>query len=88
MAYALASVATANPIAGENVSLERIELTYAAAKELYSELGVDVDAAIDRLANFPISLHCWQGDDVRGFTSSGDELGGGLAVTGNYPGQA
>jgi len=49
---------------------------------------VDTDAAIEKLATIPISLHCWQGDDVGGFESSGEELGGGLAVTGNYPGKA
>ena len=41
-----------------------------------------------QLAQIPISLHCWQGDDVRGFENTGGELGGGLAVTGNYPGNA
>jgi len=49
---------------------------------------VDTDAAMEKLATIPISLHCWQGDDVGGFESSGEELGGGLAVTGNYPGKA
>lgn len=65
-----------------------IKTAYAAAKERYAELGVDTDAAIKRLAAIPISLHCWQGDDVGGFENAGEELGGGLAVTGNYPGKA
>jgi len=65
-----------------------IEQSYALAKERYSLIGVDTDAAIERLADVPISLHCWQGDDVGGFESTGEELGGGLAVTGNYPGKA
>jgi L-rhamnose isomerase len=65
-----------------------IKAAYAAAKERYAELGVDTDAAIKRLAAIPISLHCWQGDDVGGFENAGEELGGGLAVTGNYPGKA
>jgi L-rhamnose isomerase len=65
-----------------------IQSAYAAAKERYAALGVDTDAALKRLAKIAISLHCWQGDDVGGFESGGTELGGGLAVTGNYPGKA
>jgi L-rhamnose isomerase len=67
---------------------ERIEAAYAAAKERYAELGVDVDAALARLSRVPVSLHCWQGDDVGGFETGRQALGGGLAVTGNYPGKA
>lgn len=66
----------------------KIQSAYTAAKERYAALGVDTDAAIKRLAAIPISLHCWQGDDVGGFENAGEELGGGLAVTGNYPGKA
>ncbi len=51
-------------------------------------MGIDVPQALQVLAQIPISLHCWQGDDVGGFENSGDELGGGLAVTGNYMGKA
>ena len=65
-----------------------VDRAYALAKERYSELGVDVDRALDRLSRIAISLHCWQGDDVVGFENSGQALGGGLAVTGNYPGRA
>src|SRR5262245_42533532 len=65
-----------------------ISTAYAAAKDRYAALGVDTDAALKRLATSPISLHCWQGDDVGGFENAGEELGGGLAVTGNYPGKA
>jgi L-rhamnose isomerase len=65
-----------------------IELAFAQAAERYAELGVDVARALSRLAGIPISLHCWQGDDVGGFENTGAELGGGLAVTGNYPGKA
>jgi L-rhamnose isomerase len=65
-----------------------IQTAYAAAKQRYAALGVDTDAAINRLAAIPISLHCWQGDDVAGFENAGESLGGGLAVTGNYPGKA
>lgn len=69
-------------------STDRIEVAYALARERYALLGVDTDRALQRLAATPISLHCWQGDDVAGFEASGGELGGGLAVTGNYPGKA
>lgn len=57
-------------------------------KEKYAELGVDVERALEVMASTPISLHCWQGDDVGGFESNAGELGSGLAVTGNYPGKA
>ena len=67
---------------------KNIEKAYQLAKERYAQLGVQVDQAIQRLATIPISLHCWQGDDVGGFEHSGSDLGGGLAVTGNYPGKA
>ena len=51
-------------------------------------MGVDTEAAMARLATIPISLHCWQGDDVGGFENTGEGLSGGIAVTGNYPGRA
>lgn len=57
-------------------------------KEKYAELGVDVERALEVMASTPISLHCWQGDDVGGFETDAGELGSGLAVTGNYPGKA
>ena len=60
---------------------------FEAAKAVYADLGVDVEAAFSRLDAIPVSMHCWQGDDVAGFENSGD-LDGGLAVTGNYPGRA
>jgi L-rhamnose isomerase len=66
----------------------QIEKAYSLAKDRYSELGVDTDAALGRLAAIPVSLHCWQGDDVGGFEDTGEAIGGGLAVTGNYPGKA
>lgn len=65
-----------------------ITATYALAQDRYAALGVDTNTALRRLAQIPISLHCWQGDDVGGFESPDGELGGGLAVTGNYPGKA
>ena len=61
---------------------------FTLAKERYAEWGVDVESALRRLSAIAISLHCWQGDDVGGFEDTGQELGGGLAVTGNYPGKA
>ena len=61
---------------------------YALAREAYAALGADSEAALATLARTPISLHCWQGDDVGGFEKAGGELGGGLAVTGNFPGKA
>jgi L-rhamnose isomerase len=61
---------------------------YAIARERYAGLGVDTDKAMESLAHISISLHCWQGDDVAGFENTGDAIGGGLAVTGNYPGRA
>ncbi len=60
---------------------------YEAAKEVYKEYGVDTDAAIARLKDIPVSLHCWQGDDVIGFDHDGP-LTGGIQTTGNYPGKA
>jgi L-rhamnose isomerase len=61
---------------------------YEIAKERYAALGVDVEQALAALAKTPISIHCWQGDDVAGFEREDGELGSGLAVTGNYPGKA
>jgi L-rhamnose isomerase len=70
------------------LSEEAVSDAFKLARERYAAIGVDVDAALDRLREVPISLHCWQGDDVGGFENAGDALGGGLAVTGNYPGKA
>ncbi len=61
---------------------------YDLARERYAALGVDTDRALATLAQIPLSLHCWQGDDVGGFESPGGELTGGIATTGNYPGKA
>ncbi len=65
-----------------------IEQAFVLARERYATLGVDVDHALKTLATIPVSLHCWQGDDVGGFENAGGALGNGLAVTGNYPGKA
>jgi len=60
---------------------------YEAAKQMYAAAGVDTDAAIAKLKELPVSLHCWQGDDVTGFDHDGP-LTGGIQTTGNYPGKA
>ena len=65
-----------------------ITRSYDCAKTRYSDLGVDTDAVLETMDRIPLSLHCWQGDDVGGFETQASELGGGLAVTGNYPGKA
>jgi L-rhamnose isomerase len=62
-------------------------MSFTEARDAYAALGVDAESALHTLAGVPISLHCWQGDDVAGF-EGGSSLGGGLAVTGNYPGRA
>jgi len=70
------------------MSEQRIAKSYELARERYAQLGVDTDAALDVLATVPISLHCWQGDDVGGFENPDGELSGGIQATGNYPGKA
>lgn len=60
---------------------------YETAKEIYKAIGVDTELAIEKLKNIPISMHCWQGDDVIGFDSR-ESLSGGIQTTGNYPGKA
>ena len=66
-----------------------IEGSYREAKSRYAEIGVDVDAAIEQLGEIPISIHCWQGDDVGGFETPDAKLsGGGILAVGDYPGKA
>jgi L-rhamnose isomerase len=68
---------------------QNVSQAYDIAKNVYAELGIDTDAAMKRLETIPISIHCWQGDDVGGFETPGAELsGGGIQATGNYPGKA
>jgi L-rhamnose isomerase len=68
---------------GENI------MSYADAKKVYAAYGVDTDKALDIIKNVSVSLHCWQGDDVRGFdTDPSKPLTGGIQTTGNYPGRA
>ncbi len=67
----------------------RIESAYAIAREQYAELGVDTEKVMKSLEAIPLSIHCWQGDDVGGFETPDSTLsGGGIQVTGNYPGKA
>ena len=70
------------------VSESSIDKGYAAAQDVYGQYGVDTDAAMARLAKVPISMHCWQGDDVGGFEDLEALDGGGIQATGNYPGKA
>lgn len=64
-----------------------IKERYESAKKVYQEIGVDTDIAVERLKKIPVSMHCWQGDDVIGFDQKGG-LTGGIQTTGNYPGKA
>ena len=64
-----------------------IKEKYEAARESYKAVGVDTDQALLALKQIPVSMHCWQGDDVTGFDGAG-ALSGGIQTTGNYPGRA
>ncbi|EUJ33959.1 L-rhamnose isomerase [Listeria floridensis FSL S10-1187] len=68
--------------------MSEVEKRYLAAKERYAAIGVDTDAALKQLQDVKISMHCWQGDDVKGFMNPDGELTGGIMATGNYPGAA
>jgi L-rhamnose isomerase len=66
-----------------------IEQAYELAKDRYAAFGIDTDAAIEKALDLPVSLHCWQADDVAGFETKPAGLdGGGIMATGNYPGRA
>ena len=65
-----------------------IEIAYEIAKKQFAEMGIDTDKAIEKVNDIPISIHCWQGDDVRGFEDPEKELSGGIQATGNYVGRA
>lgn len=65
-----------------------VDQAYSLARQQFAELGVDTDKALATLRSVPISLHCWQGDDVGGFENLGTGLTGGIQTTGNYPGKA
>lgn len=63
-------------------------MTYDSARAAFADWGVDTEAAIKTLLSIPISVHCWQGDDVGGFERKTGASGGGIQATGNYPGRA
>jgi len=67
---------------------ETIEKAYALAKPAYAAFGIDTDKTISAAMDIPISVHCWQGDDVTGFEGADGLSGGGILTTGNYPGRA
>ena len=70
------------------VTEKKIQDAYAIARQRYAETGVDTDHVLDQLDQVPISIQCWQGDDVLGFESPEASLTGGIQTTGNYPGRA
>ena len=67
---------------------KQIQEAYARAREQYAKWGVDTEQVLERLKTIPVSIHCWQGDDVIGFERSTEGLTGGIQATGNYPGRA
>lgn len=67
---------------------QQIVQNYEQARQMYAQHGIDVDKVLERLAEIKISMHCWQGDDVKGFLFRDQDLSGGISVTGNYPGAA
>ena len=71
------------------IQMEVKPMSYKEAAARYASIGVNTDAAIEKLMSVPVSMHCWQGDDVRGFdTDPNKPLTGGIQTTGNYPGRA
>ncbi len=68
--------------------MNRIEKSFEIAKEIYAEHGVDVMDAMEKLERIAVSIHAWQGDDVKGFELAEHAMTGGCQVTGNYPGRA
>ena len=65
-----------------------VKESYELAKKRYAQYGIDTDQVLEALKNIPISMHCWQGDDVIGFEDPNGQLTGGIQTTGNYPGKA
>ena len=65
-----------------------IDQAWELAKQRFAAVGVDVEAAISAMETLPVSMHCWQGDDVAGFENPEGSLTGGIQATGNYPGKA
>ncbi|MDX9973028.1 MAG: L-rhamnose isomerase [FCB group bacterium] len=71
-----------------NVNEASVQKAYEAARDRYAQCGIYTDKVLERLAGVPVSLHCWQGDDVGGFETKESLSGGGIQATGNYPGKA
>ncbi|MDR0760315.1 MAG: L-rhamnose isomerase [Treponema sp.] len=69
-------------------NIESIEAAYELAKEAYGKFGINADAVVEAALEIPISVQCWQGDDVTGFEGADGISGGGILATGNYPGRA
>jgi L-rhamnose isomerase len=69
-------------------SREAVNEAYGLARDIYAKLGVNTDTAIKGALDIPVSIHCWQGDDVTGFEGAQGITGGGILATGNYPGRA
>ena len=68
--------------------MKSVKEAYLYAKQQYAQYGIDTEAVLDQLRETPISMHCWQGDDVIGFENPDSQLTGGIQTTGNYPGKA
>lgn len=68
--------------------MDYVKESYELAKKRYAQYGIDTDQVLETLKKIPISMHCWQGDDVIGFENPEGELTGGIQTTGNYPGKA
>ncbi len=67
---------------------EMVKKAYELAKERYAQIGIDTDSILEQIKQIPISIHCWQADDVAGFENPDGQLTGGIQATGNYPGKA
>ena len=67
---------------------KNIQTAYVLARERFAGMGVDTESALRTLDSIPISIQCWQGDDVRGFENPEGALTGGIQTSGNYPGRA
>lgn len=66
----------------------QLEQAWELAKQRFAAVGIDVEEALRQLDRLPVSMHCWQGDDVSGFENPEGSLTGGIQATGNYPGKA
>jgi L-rhamnose isomerase len=69
-------------------AVQKINTAYELSRERYAAIGVDTESVLHQLDEIPISIQCWQGDDVRGFENPEGELTGGIQTSGNYPGRA